>query len=177
MRRLLWPGANWTRASRVKVGFDGELDIICIKGGFITQLEAAEMDRIMTEATADCRKSGIDVRYKITEVSFYDFLSEYEPVLQSDGLGSANQPSETNVDSHGDTVPATESSLTVDDCDALAKDEEIARVVAAKDEELAAKDEEIASVVAAKDEELKQLRAQLERLEGVPPKRPDKAVK
>jgi chromosome segregation ATPase len=64
-----------------------------------------------------------------------------------------------------------------------AKDEELASVVAAKDEELAAKDEELAakdeelaSVVAAKDEELKQLRAQLERLEGVPPQRPDKDV-
>ena len=51
----------------------------------------------------------------------------------------------------------------------VAKDEELASVVAAKDEELA-------SVVAAKDEELKQLRAQLERLEGVPPQRPDKDV-
>ena len=30
--------------------------------------------------------------------------------------------------------------------------------------------------IAAKDEELKQLRAQLERLEGVPPQRPDKDV-
>eukprot|EP01043_Picozoa_sp_COSAG02_P048479 COSAG02_NODE_4764_length_5007_cov_15.816052_1_plen_69_part_00 len=49
--------------------------------------------------------------------------------------------------------------------------------LAAKDEELVAKDEELASVVAAKDEEeLKQLRAQLERLEGVPPQRPDKDV-
>lgn len=46
----------------------------------------------------------------------------------------------------------------------------------AKDGELAAKDEEIASVVAAMDEEVKQLRAQLERLEGVPPQRPDKDV-
>ena len=114
------------------------------------------MGRIMTEATADCLKSGIDVRYKITEVSFYDFLSEYEPVLQCDGLGSVshrdpNQSSETNLaqpdlDSHGDTMPATDSSLSVDDC-ALAKAEETARVVVAKDEEMA-------RVVVAKDEEL-----------------------
>ena len=211
-----WYGYQTSVKQAVKLeaqGFDGELGIICIKGGFITQLEAAEMGRIMTEATADCLKSGIDVRYKITEVSFYDFLSEYEPVLQSERLGSVNhrdpnQSSETNLaqpdlDSHGDTVPAIDSSRSVDDC-ALAKAEEMARVVAAKDEELAAKDEElaakdeelaakdeeIASVVAAKDgelaakdeelaamdEELKQLRAQLERLEGVPPQRPDKDV-
>ena len=47
----------------------------------------------------------------------------------------------------------------------VAKDEEIASMVAANDKE-----------IAAKDEELKQLRAQLERLEGVPPQRPDKDV-
>ena len=35
-------------------GFDGELDVICIKGGFITQLEAAEMEGIMSEAKEDC---------------------------------------------------------------------------------------------------------------------------
>ena len=30
--------------------FDGTLDVTCIKGGFITQLEAEEMERIMAEA-------------------------------------------------------------------------------------------------------------------------------
>ena len=49
----------------------------------------------------------------------------------------------------------------------------MAAVVVAKDDELATKDEELARVVAAKDEELQQLRAQLQRLEGVPPQRTD----
>ena len=48
-----------------------------------------------------------------------------------------------------------------------AKDEELS----AKEEQLVAKDAEVASVVAAKDKELQQLRAQLARLEGVPPQR------
>ena len=42
--------------------------------------------------------------------------------------------------------------------------------------QLVAQAKELASVATAKDEELKQLRAQLERLEGVPPQRPDKDV-
>ena len=37
------------------------------------------MEQIMTEATSDCAKSGIVVKYAITEVSYYGFLSEYEP--------------------------------------------------------------------------------------------------
>ena len=44
-------------------------------------------------------------------------------------------------------------------------------VIAVQEEQLAAKDAEVASVVAAKDKELQQLRAQLARLEGVPPQR------
>ena len=199
-----WYGYQTSVKQAVKLecqGFDGILDVTCIQGGFITQLEAAEMERIMVEAKADCAKSHIDVQYEIREVSYYEFLMDYEPVLHNDDQSLAKQHQvqqaleavgeepdcETNLaqpdlDSHGDTVPATDSSLSVDDC-ALVKAEEMARVVAAKDEELAAKDEElaakdeeIASVVAAKDEELKQLRAQLERLEGVPPQRPDKGV-
>lgn len=42
--------------------FDGTLDVICIKGVFITQLEAAEMAQIMADAQSDCAKSGISVR-------------------------------------------------------------------------------------------------------------------
>ena len=39
------------------------------------------MERIMVEATGDCAKSNIEVRYEITEVSYCEFLTEYEPVL------------------------------------------------------------------------------------------------
>jgi hypothetical protein len=60
--------------------FDGELEIICLQGGFITQVEAAEMPRIMAEAKRDCAQSDVTVKYTITEMSYYDFLSEYEPM-------------------------------------------------------------------------------------------------
>ena len=57
----------------------------------------------------------------------------------------------------------------------LRDDELEARLVEMDEMEaqLVAKDEELARVVAANDEELQQLRAQLERLEGVPPQRAD----
>jgi len=174
-----WYGYQTSVKQTVKLesqGFPGELEIICIKGGFVTQLEAAEMENIMTEATADCLKSEIDVKYRITEVSFYDFLSEYEPVLGSDGPPGATthrqaqRPKAQIVPDQCDDSVATDSVMAVDPhgayesdlrrqlaeaaaqlaATAAAKDEELAAAVAAKDEELAAKDEELA----AKDEEL-----------------------
>ena len=58
------------------------------------------------------------------------------------------------------TVAAKDGELAAKDGELAAKDEELAATVAAKDEELA-----------AKDGELELLRAQLARLEGVPPQR------
>ena len=72
----------------------------------------------------------------------------------ADDIGPSPAESIVNVDS----LPAT----------LAAKDEELA----AKDEELAAKDEELAAKdvkLAANFKELEELRAQLMRLEGVPP--------
>eukprot|EP01046_Picozoa_sp_COSAG06_P065179 COSAG06_NODE_15894_length_1037_cov_0.697228_1_plen_87_part_00 len=59
-------------------GFGGTLDVACIKGGFVTQLEAAEMERIMREAKSDCLKSGIVVEFDISELSYYEFLQDYD---------------------------------------------------------------------------------------------------
>eukprot|EP01051_Picozoa_sp_SAG22_P010368 SAG22_NODE_931_length_6450_cov_2.817981_3_plen_119_part_00 len=59
--------------------FDGVLEVTCIEGGPITQLEAQEMARIMKEATRDCAKSGISVQYSISLVSFYEFLQQHDP--------------------------------------------------------------------------------------------------
>ena len=59
-----WYGYQTSVKQAVKLeaqGFDGELDIICIKGGFITQLEAAEMDRIKHNRGI---KNGIITRKK-----------------------------------------------------------------------------------------------------------------
>ena len=264
-----WYGYQTSVKQAVKLecqGFDGILDITCIKGGPITQLEAAEMPQIMADAQRDCEKSGIAVRYTITELSYSDFLRDYgflqltdcadgrerrrhkalevsseqsqqlkmepEPELELEPESDANESDanggtvqavdeQLDRDKHGSTSVAIKPSEIVEvdahECDVhaqlveareqlaakdkelakvtaakeelakelasvvAAKDEEIASVVAAKDEEIVAKDEEIvakdeeicqiASVVAAKDAELQQLRAQLARLEGVPPQR------
>ena len=60
-------------------GFGGVLQVMCIKGGPITQLEAQEMARIMEEATRDCAKSDIILRYTITEVSYSGFVQQFAP--------------------------------------------------------------------------------------------------
>ena len=38
----------------------------------------AEMERIMADAKRDCLKSGVTVKYTITEVSYCEFLADYE---------------------------------------------------------------------------------------------------
>ena len=105
-----WYGYQTSVKQAVKLesqGFDGVLDVTCIKGGFITQLEAAEMERIMREATSDCAKSGITVKYAITEVSYCEFLSEYEPSVGGQmHKPEAEASSEVvpSVAAHGDEI-------------------------------------------------------------------------
>ena len=183
-------------------GFKGELDVICIQGGFITQLEAAEMGRIMSEAKSDCLKSGITVQYKITEVSYYDFLSEYEDL--SDGHEQQQQQQQhqakgTESDAkpdpeaavHGDDgnqlqpepepepEPGSSSSTIVPGDEAVSPAEMIAQLqtaLAAKDEELEKKEQDLEKKdrdLEKKDEELERLRAQFGApAEGTPPTEP-----
>jgi hypothetical protein len=111
-----WYGYQTSVKGIVKIlsqEFKGTLDVTCIKGGPITQLEAAEMGRIMGEAEADCAKSGITVKYKITEVSYYDFLSEYEPALIH---GDVETAAIADAARHGD---AESPELATTDTDGL----------------------------------------------------------
>ena len=136
-----WYGYQTSVKQAVKLesqGFEGELEIICIKGGFITALEAAEMQNIMTEATTDCLKSGIKVKYRIKKVSYLEFLLEYD----SGSLKSEAQTSPTRISKIADPDEAFDSH-----------------------------DHDLRAQLMAKDEELERLRAQLERLEGVPPQK------
>jgi hypothetical protein len=186
-----WNGYQSSVKAIVKIesqGFGGTLNVTCIEGGPITQLEAAEMPRIMEEAKSDCSMSGIAVRYQITKMSYRDFVAKYEhePGDRQQAREVANYEAGEMGDNAGPDVHTQLAEARAQLAAAQANDEELASVVAAKDEELAAKDEELAAKdeelaakdeeLAAKDEELKQLRAQLERLEGVPPQRPDKDV-
>ena len=127
----------------------------------------------MTEATDDCLKSDIAVKYRIEKVSYLEFVVEYDVGSLASETQSTSSSWSTSAaadlveamdtrdqDVHTQLAKARAQLLTKDG-QIVAKDEELA----AKDEELAAKDEQLA----AKDEELQQMREQLARLEGVPP--------
>lgn len=163
-----WYGYQTSVKQAVKLesqGFDGELNVTCIQGGFITQLEAAEMERIMVEATSDCAKSGIEVRYVITEVSYYEFLMEYEPLSDDQLLGKQQQVQQTSkaLDEELDCDTHGGASMTIKPGEAVEVD--------AHQSDVHTQLVEAREQLAAKDEELQQLRAQLARLEGVPPPR------
>lgn len=58
--------------------FNGLLELICIRGGNITQVEAREMNGILEDAKKDAEFSGIIVEcdIKITLVAFHDFVQQ-----------------------------------------------------------------------------------------------------
>jgi serine/threonine protein kinase len=154
-----WNGYQSSVKAIVKVesqGFDGTLNVTCIEGGSITQLEAAEMARIMEEAKRDCSMSGVTVRYQITKMPYCDFLAKYEHEP-----GDRQQAREvTNFEGEvGDNArPDVHAQLA-----------EARAQLAAKDEELASKD----TIITTHQEEIAALEAQLQQLqqpkEGVPP--------
>jgi hypothetical protein len=72
-----WYGYQTSVKQAVKLesqNYHGVLEVICIQGGPITKLEAAEMERIMAQAKSDCAKSGITVQYTVHKKSYYEFL-------------------------------------------------------------------------------------------------------
>lgn len=56
----------------------GLLEIICVEGGMITQVEAEEMGNIIRQAKKDARLSGVKCRFKLTEMPYYDFLEQFD---------------------------------------------------------------------------------------------------
>jgi len=141
-------------------------------------LDIKHTERIHMGYTArdDCAKSGITVNYKITEVAYYDFLSEYEPALIHSDVETATTAADAAH--HGDAEPEPEPQLELElevhgteshhgtDEDDVAT---LRQVIEQKDETIAAKDEELA----AQQKEIALLKAQLQQLqqprEGVPP--------
>ena len=152
-------------------GFDGVLQVTCIRGGFITQLEAEHMEQIMSEAKSDAFRSGIDCRYTVSEVSYCEFLSEYEDMSG----GALQPPTRAQVEPQREPEPEQETAshggLAIgDDGATTTKDD----VIAQKDAQLQANRVELAE----KNEELLANRAELEALrarlgmpkeEGIPP--------
>ena len=189
-----WYGYQTSVKQAVKLesqGFGGVLDVICIRGGPITRLEAAEMAGIMEQAIGDCAKSGISVQYEISYVSYRDFLLEYEPWCVEDELERApeeqrDEPAESNdgepMQTHGDTENLAEGVAVSSDVvlggsgrdrvksatEVVSEVKDLRDALDRKDEELVAKDREHAAELAAKDRELaakdrelEELRAQL----------------
>ena len=59
-------------------GFGGVLEILCLEGGLITQVEAEEMQRIVHDAKEDAAKSEIKVRIELRTMDYCNFLEEYD---------------------------------------------------------------------------------------------------
>ena len=82
IRETKWFYGYKTSAKRIlqteSQGFDGQTEVICIDGGPITRVEAEEMGRIVEEAKTDAKMNGVKCRIKITQLSYYDFLREYD---------------------------------------------------------------------------------------------------
>eukprot|EP01048_Picozoa_sp_COSAG05_P008026 COSAG05_NODE_592_length_8492_cov_22.177410_2_plen_416_part_00 len=139
-------------------GFDGVLEIMCIRGGFITQLEAEEMERIMSEAKSDAIKSGIVCRYTVSEVSYCEVLKRYELgwITQPGGAGEpAPAPAPalaSGLDTSTDLAPAEGEIRCNETSSDACKDEVIAQLRAAldaKDEELKSKDQQVEKLLAS----------------------------
>lgn len=47
------------------------------QGGPITQVEQEEMPRLLKEAQADAKMSGVDLRTRLVTMDYADFLEEY----------------------------------------------------------------------------------------------------
>eukprot|EP01049_Picozoa_sp_SAG25_P002190 SAG25_NODE_112_length_14924_cov_13.606476_6_plen_544_part_00 len=177
--------------------FGGTLDVICIQGGPITDVEHEEMEAIVQEAICDAAKNKIQTNIQLKKVSYNDFLLEYDP--RSFAFETRKQMQELPLEpqedplrapaTHGDVVGSADArrdvaQLVAKNKELTAKNKELAanaQQLAAKEQELVAKEQELvahaqqlatnAKELAAKDQELEQLRGQLARLgvEGIPP--------
>jgi hypothetical protein len=92
IRKTMWfNGYKSSAKAIVKVecqGFHGLLEVVCIEGGPITRIEADEMARILADAEADARMSGVQCWTKLTRLSYFDFLARYEPTSTMVALAS-----------------------------------------------------------------------------------------
>ena len=57
--------------------FDGTVEIICLKGGLVTDVEQEEMDTIIADGIKDAEKSGVECKIEKKVMSFYSFVQEY----------------------------------------------------------------------------------------------------
>ena len=53
------------------------LEVVCIPGGPITQVEQDEMPDILRGAKADAEKSGVALKYRHSTMAYADFLEQH----------------------------------------------------------------------------------------------------
>ena len=83
IKQTVW-FATYKAATKAQVrlecqDFTGVLEVICIDGGQVTRIESEEMARILVDAEADARLSGVVCRTTLTKLSYYEFLSRFDP--------------------------------------------------------------------------------------------------
>ena len=84
-------------------GFKGRLELICIKGGPITQVEAQEMGTLLADAQKDAELSSIIVECEIDirAMSFHDFIQEMTIAAGTSQPATASDSRVGTSTSHG----------------------------------------------------------------------------
>ena len=60
-------------------GFTGTLEVICIKGGPITDAEHEEMERIIEGAKHDAALNQLEINIELRKMTYCAFLQEFDP--------------------------------------------------------------------------------------------------
>ena len=134
-------------------------------------------DFLATYDPSDGRQARVARRVEVTSSTPIEEAQPREnnamsqPEDKEPGLEPQPEPEQEQENDVGDgnhlraALDSKDAELEAKDAELEAKDQKHIIELAAKDKELAAKDKELA----AKDKDLEELRAQLARLEGVPP--------
>jgi hypothetical protein len=117
VKRTIW-FAGYKAAAKAQMrlacqAFDGTVEIICLKGGLVTDVEQEEMDTIIADGITDAKKSGVECRIEKKVMGFYSFVQEYgEPY----GVTVESLLAQTSADSglvqeHGTPEPQPELAV------------------------------------------------------------------
>jgi hypothetical protein len=112
VKRTIW-FAGYKAAAKAQMklacqAFDGTVEIICLKGGVVTDVEQEEMDTIISDGKADAKISGVECQIERKDMSFHTFVQEYgEPygVTVDSVLAHASPEANPPGQQHGTPEP------------------------------------------------------------------------
>ena len=113
VKRTIW-FAGYKAAAKAQMrlacqAFDGTVEIICLKGGLVTDVEQDEMDTIISDGIKDAEKSGVECKIEKKVMGFYSFVQEYgEPYGVTVESLLAQTSSGAVVREHGTPEPLPE---------------------------------------------------------------------